>query len=63
MARVLLRSGFVLERQRGSHRVFVRAGEPRTVVVPWHAGDLKRGTLLAIIKSAGFTVEEFAELL
>jgi HicA toxin of bacterial toxin-antitoxin, len=36
----------------------------RTVTVPVHAGrDLKPGTLRAIIRQTGFTVEEFTDLL
>lgn len=36
----------------------------RTVTVPVHGGrDLKPGTLRSIIRQAGFTLEEFADLL
>jgi len=61
--RVLRKLGFVEERQRGSHKVFVRASDNRTAVVPWHSRDLKRGTLHALVKSTGLTVEEFLKLL
>lgn len=57
--RVLLGLGFTLDRQRGSHRVYVREAPIATVVVPWHNRDLKRGTLRAIIRATGLTVEEF----
>lgn len=43
LQRVLQKLGFVLDRQRGSHKVFVRASDDCTIVIPWHAGDLKRG--------------------
>jgi len=33
------------------------------VTVPLHGGDLKRGTLRAIISQAGLTVAEFISLL
>jgi len=33
------------------------------VTVPFHNRDLKRGTLQSIVKQAGFTNEEFLELL
>lgn len=33
------------------------------VTVPRHGRDLKRGTLVAIIRQAGLTVEEFLDLL
>jgi predicted RNA binding protein YcfA (HicA-like mRNA interferase family) len=63
--RALTKAGFVLDRIVGSHHVLVHAANPfRTVTVPVHAGrDLKPGTLRAIIRQAGFTVEEFRDLL
>ena len=59
LQRVLQKLGFVLDRQRGSHKVFVRAVDDCTIVLPWHSGDLKRGTLRAILRALGLTVEEF----
>jgi predicted RNA binding protein YcfA (HicA-like mRNA interferase family) len=57
--------GFVVDRIVGSHHILVWPGDPtRTVTVPVHSGrDLKPGTLRAIIRQAGLTVEEFTELL
>jgi predicted RNA binding protein YcfA (HicA-like mRNA interferase family) len=61
----LKRAGFVVDRIVGSHHVLAFPGDPaRTVSVPVHAGqDLKPGTLRAIIRQTGFTVEEFVALL
>jgi predicted RNA binding protein YcfA (HicA-like mRNA interferase family) len=61
----LMRAGFVVERIAGSHHVLAMPQDPtRTVTVPVHPGrDLKPGTLRSIIRQAGFTVEEFVELL
>jgi len=63
--RALTRNGFVVDRIVGSHHVLVYPADPtRTVTVPVHANrDLKPGTLRSIIRQAGFTVEEFKELL
>jgi predicted RNA binding protein YcfA (HicA-like mRNA interferase family) len=63
--RALMRAGFVVDRIAGSHYVLAHPQDlRRTVTVPVHAGrDLKRGTLRSIIRQAGFTVEEFADLL
>jgi len=63
--RALSQAGFVVDRIVGSHHVLTHPNDPRrTVSVPVHAGhDLKRGTLRAIIRQAGFTVEEFTDLL
>ena len=65
VVRALAKAGFVLDRIVGSHHVLAYPGDPsRTVTVPVHSGrDLKPGTLRPIIRQAGFTVEEFAELL
>lgn len=61
----LTKAGFTLDRIIGSHHVLEYPGDPnRTVTVPVHSGrDLKPGTIRAIIRQAGFTVEEFTEFL
>jgi predicted RNA binding protein YcfA (HicA-like mRNA interferase family) len=62
--RALQRAGFVVSRTSGSHCRLVRFSDPRRqVTVPMHRGDLKLGTLRAVIRQAGFTVEEFNALL
>jgi predicted RNA binding protein YcfA (HicA-like mRNA interferase family) len=57
----LERMGFQLYRQRGSHRIYIK--EDLQVIVPFHAKDLKKGTLHQIIKGAGVSVEEFVSFL
>jgi predicted RNA binding protein YcfA (HicA-like mRNA interferase family) len=53
-----------VSRTSGSHCRLVHATDPvRKVTVSIHAGDLKRGTLRAIISQAGLTVAEFISLL
>lgn len=61
VCRALERAGFRFARQRGSHRIYRNNG--RAVTVPYHNNDLKRGTLNAIVRASGLTVEEFRELL
>jgi predicted RNA binding protein YcfA (HicA-like mRNA interferase family) len=62
--RVLRRAGFVISRTSGSHCRLVHETDPaRKVTVPVHSGDLKRGTLRAIVAQAGLTVAEFLALL
>ena len=53
--------GFVLHRQRGSHIILYHTNG-RHLSVPDHR-ELDRGTLRALIRGAGITVEEFVELL
>jgi predicted RNA binding protein YcfA (HicA-like mRNA interferase family) len=53
-----------VSRTSGSHCRLIHEGNPtRSVTVPIHSGDLKRGTLRAIISQAGLTVSEFINLL
>jgi predicted RNA binding protein YcfA (HicA-like mRNA interferase family) len=60
--KVLENSGFYIKRQTGSHIILRRDDPFAQVVVPDHK-ELDRGTLLAIIKHAGLTVEDFIKLL
>ena len=60
--RALIRAGFVLVRQHGSHMIMRRDDPFAQVVVPDHA-ELDRGTLRAIIRQAGLGVDEFLALL
>lgn len=55
--RILRRIGFELYRQTGSHRIFVK--DNYQVVVPFHNKDLKKGTIVQIIKGTGLSLEEF----
>jgi predicted RNA binding protein YcfA (HicA-like mRNA interferase family) len=58
------RAGFIVSRTSGSHCRLVHATDPaRKVTVSIHGGDLKRGTLRAIISQAGLAVAELISLL
>ena len=60
--RALERAGFYERRTKGDH-VFMQHDEPYfTTVVPLHK-EVKPGTLRSIIRQAGLTVEQFADLL
>jgi len=61
--RALGRAGFFLDHSTGSHRFYRHPDRPGIVTVPFHRKDLKRGTLLAILKQAGLTREEFLKVL
>ena len=60
--RVLEKFDFVVYRQRGSHVTLVRESPPSQTTVPLHR-ELDRGTLRAILRQTGISVEEFAEKL
>jgi len=58
----LTKAGFHERRRRGSH-VVLRRDEPfAQLVVPDH-DELDRGTLRAILRQAGLSVEQFNELI
>jgi len=63
VARVAESLGFILDRQRGSHAIYIRASDHRRVVIPMHSGvDLKPGTLRGIISDLALTPEEFTAM-
>ena len=60
--KALEKIGFYFKRQEGSHVVMRRDDPFSQVVVPDHK-ELDRGTLRAIIRQSGLSVNEFAKLL
>jgi len=57
------RAGWTNEGQRGSHVKLTKPGNPTILSIPLHKGKpLKKGLLVAQIKKAGMTVEEFLKL-
>jgi predicted RNA binding protein YcfA (HicA-like mRNA interferase family) len=59
---VLLKQGFQLKRQHGSHMILRRDKPFAQVVVPEHS-ELDTGTLRSILRQAGISPEEFLSLL
>lgn len=61
--KALSKIGYEVDHQTGSHLILRQREEPhRRLTVPNHK-ELARGTLRAIIRQVGLTVEEFMELL
>jgi len=60
--KVLAQRGYYLRRQEGSHMILRRDHPLSQVVVPDHK-ELDRGTLRAIIRQAGLSVDEFIDLM
>jgi predicted RNA binding protein YcfA (HicA-like mRNA interferase family) len=60
--KALERASFYFKRQAGSHIILRRDDPFAQVVVPDHK-ELDRGTLRAIIRHAGLSVDEFVRLL
>lgn len=63
LIRVLEKKGWQLDRTRGSHHIMVNSELRKAVTVPVHNRELKTGTLLSILRSAGISREELRELL
>jgi predicted RNA binding protein YcfA (HicA-like mRNA interferase family) len=64
LLQVLLRAGFYIHHQTGSHANMRHSQKTHLhVVVPRHLGDLAPKTLKSIIIQAEMTVEELIELL
>ena len=63
LARIAQRIGFVFDRQRGSHAIFIRASDGKRAVIPMHHRDLKPGTLHGLLDDMGLTREKLIELL
>jgi len=60
----LERDGFILDRQRGSHRVYYNPQGKRRVVIPYHGpgATFPYGTLKAIIEDLGWGEEDLKRL-
>ena len=61
-ARAFQRAGWEPIGQVGSHLVLIKSGIRVNLSVPQHK-ELSLGTLRALIRSAGMTVDEFLDLL
>lgn len=53
LIKILEQHGFFYKRSKGSHQLYHNPVTNKTVIVPVHGGrDMKKGTLLAILKQA-----------
>jgi predicted RNA binding protein YcfA (HicA-like mRNA interferase family) len=56
----LKRNGFTFYRQAaGSHEIWHNAKSNRYTTIPNHSGDMPEGTLGAILKQAGVSIDDF----
>ena len=56
--RILNERGFILDRTKGSHHIFIHPVKKNRVVVPMHNRDLPKGTFYSILKQAGIDKTE-----
>ena len=63
LCKLLKKSGYFIDHQTGSH-IILRHGRPpyRRLTVPDHK-EIAKGTLRAIIRQAGLTLDEFKALI
>ena len=59
ISKLLEEHGFVLDRVKGSHHIYLNPTTGRRAVVPMHKRDLPSGTALSILKQAGIEREVF----
>lgn len=53
LEKLIKNDGWILKNQKGSHRQYVHPVKPGKVTVPFHRGDVNKGTAKAILKQAG----------
>jgi len=61
--RFLEQNGFVLDHTSGSHFIFYHPTSRRRAVVPNHNRDMPKGTLLSLLREAGFTRGDMIDFL
>ena len=58
IVRILIKKGFILDRSRGSHQVWLHPVNRKRAIVPMHNKDIPTGTLYSILKQAGIDKDE-----
>lgn len=53
LERLILKEGWIFRYQQGSHRQYTHPDKSGKVTIPYHSGDLPKGTLNSILKQAG----------
>lgn len=61
--RFLEQHGFVPDHTSGNHLIYYHPASRRRAVVPQHNRDLPKGTLMSLLREAGFTRDELIEFL
>jgi predicted RNA binding protein YcfA (HicA-like mRNA interferase family) len=63
IAKFLERNGFVLDHVSGSHYIYYHPTSRRRAVVPQHNRDIPKGTIVSLLREAGFTREALIQFL
>jgi predicted RNA binding protein YcfA (HicA-like mRNA interferase family) len=62
LIRVFEADGFRFDRQEGSHRIYIKAGVPRPLVIPAYR-DVPIFIIRNLLRTAGMSRERYFELL
>ncbi|HBI81451.1 MAG TPA: hypothetical protein DDY04_05820 [Bacteroidales bacterium] len=62
VVRILKQNGFVLDRSRGSHQIWLHPVSRKRAVIPMHNKDIPTGTLYSILKQAGIEKDELQDI-
>jgi predicted RNA binding protein YcfA (HicA-like mRNA interferase family) len=63
LCKILSKTGYLIDHQTGSHIILRNENPPhRRLTIPNHK-EIAKGTLRAIIRQAGFTLEEFNKIM
>lgn len=63
LARIFETDGFRFDRQEGSHRIYVKAGSRRPLVIPVHQSDVPVFVIKNLLRTSGMSRERYFELL
>ncbi|MGO9209930.1 MAG: type II toxin-antitoxin system HicA family toxin [Terriglobales bacterium] len=63
LVRFLEQHGFLLDHVSGSHFIYYDPASRKRAVVPRHNRDIPKGTLLALLREAGFTRDDIIHFL
>lgn len=53
LERILLKDGWYVVKQVGSHRHYKHPSKPGKVTIPIHSGDVDKGTVNSVLQQAG----------
>ena len=63
LARKLRRAGWVFDRHaKGSHEIWLDPSSRRRTMLPNHPGNIPEGTVRAMVRQMGLSVEGFLDL-
>lgn len=61
LLKILISKGFEIDHSTGSHYILYNKNSKKRITFPYHSKDLPKGTMFAIIKSAGLSIKDLIE--